>query len=299
MIRTIDGATQNFLADLDRFQAATDKAQREITSGLRVERVSDAPQQVGDILELRGELGWNTQILANLNQAKAEADTAEGVLAQAVPLLDQAATLGSEGAGSLVSADRRLTLAQQVEGILAQLVGISSTNCGGRFVFSGDRAEAPPYELNLGSPNGVNALMTQPATQQILDADGIALPASRTAQEIFDSPAASVFAALNGLRAGLAANSESAIQAALQSLRSAGDHLNTELSYYGIAQGRIDAAIGRARQMDVRYQTELSGQRDADIVAATLELNQGQLHQQAALAARARQPAGSLFDYIK
>ena len=97
----------------------------------------------------------------------------------------------------------------------------------------------------------------------------------------------------------MATNSESGIRTALESLGVAGDHLNTELSYYGMAQGRIDAAIGRARQMDVRYQTELSGQRDADIVAATLELNQEQLHQQAALAARARQPAGSLFDYIK
>ncbi len=299
MIRTIDGATQKFLADLDRFQATMDKAQREITSGFRVERASDAPQQIGDILELHGELGWNTQILGNLNQVKAETETAEGVLAQAVPLLDQASTLGSQGAGSLVSADQRLALAEQVKGILTQLVGISRTDCGGRFVFSGDRADAPAYELNLGAPNGVNALMTPAATQQILDADGMALPASRTAQDIFDSPSASVFAALNGLRVALEANSDSGIQAALESLRSAGNHLTTELSYYGALQNRINSGIDRAHQIDVRRQTELSGQRDADIVAATLELNQSQLHQQAALSARARQPAGSLFDYIK
>jgi flagellar hook-associated protein 3 FlgL len=299
VIRNIDGATEKFLADLARSQAATDKAQREITSGLRVERASDAPQQVCDILELRGALGWNTQVLTNLQQRKAEADTAEGALAQAGLLVDQASTFGSEGAGSLVSADQRLTLAEQVKGILTQLVAISRTNCGGTFVFSGDRADSPVYEVSLESPNGVNALMTPSATQQVLDADGIALPNSRTAQEIFDSPAASVFAAVNALRVALEANSESGIQTALESLRSAGDHLNTQLSYYGMIQNRTNTSIDRAHQVDVQCQTDLSGQCDADIVAATLELNQGQLHQQAALSARARQPAGSLFDYIK
>ncbi len=260
MIQNIDGATQAFLADLARSQAATDKAQREISSGLRVERASDAPQQVGDILELRGELGWNTQILANLNQVKAEADTSEEVLAQAVQLLDQASTLGSEGAGSLISADQRLGLAGQVEGILTQLVGISRTTCNGSYLFSGDRADAPVYELSLGSSNGVNELITPSATRQVLDGDGIALPVSRTAQQIFDSPSASVFAAVNGLRVALQSNSESDIQAALKSLRSAGDHLNTELSYYGMLQDRVNSAIGRAHQIDVRCQSELSGQ---------------------------------------
>jgi len=299
VIRTIDGETQKFLADLTRSQATTDKAQRQISSGLRVERASDAPQQVADILELRGELGWNTQVLSNLNQMKGETDTAEGVLAQAVHLLDQAIALGSEGAGTLVPADQRRLFAGQVEGILTQLVAINRTEYGGRFIFSGDQADAPSYELNLGAPNGVNALITPTATKQILDADGVTIPVSKTAQEIFDSPSASVFAAVNELRVALEANSEAGIQAALESLRSAGDHLNTELSYYGMLQGRVDTAIDRANQADLRCQTELSSQCDADIVAATLELNQGQLQQQAALAARARQLSGSLFDYIK
>lgn len=299
MIQNIDGATQKFLSDLARLQAVTDKAQREISSGLRVERASDAPQQVGDILELRGELGSNTQVLANLNQVKAETDTSEEALAQAVQLLDQASTLGSEGAGSLVSSGQRLTLAEQVKGILTQLAGISRTTCGGRFVFSGDRADAPVYELSLGSSNGVNELMTPSATRQVLDGDGIALPVSRTAQQIFDSPSAGVFAAVNALRVALESDSESDIRAALESLNSAGTRLSTELSYYGILQNRVNSAISRARQIGVRCQTELSGQCDADLVAATLELSQAQLHQQAALSARARLPAGSLFDYIK
>jgi flagellar hook-associated protein 3 FlgL len=299
VIKNIDGTTQKFLADLARSQAAIDRAQREITSGLRVERASDAPQQIGDILELHGDLGWNTQILANLNQAKAKTDTAEGALAQAVNLLDQASTLGSQGAGSLVSADLRTTLAGQVEEILTQLVGISRTTCDGSYVFSGDQGDSPVYEVNSASANGVDTLITPSSTQQILDADGMALPVSRTAQDIFDSPSASVFAALNELRVALEANSDSGIQTALESLKSAGTHLNTELSYYGTLQNRINSGIDRANRIDVQRQTDLSGECDADIVAATLELNQAQLRQQAALAARAQLPSGSLFDYIK
>jgi flagellar hook-associated protein 3 FlgL len=299
MIRNIDGATESFLGDLARIHDGIARATREITSGLRVEKPSDDPFSVGDILQLRGSIAWNDQVLANLEAMRAEVESAEAGLAQAVQLIDQATTCASQGAGSTVTAQQRQILAEQVRGILEQLVGVSRTASGGRFVFSGDLGNAPMYELNLQSANGVRQLTTPSSTQQVIDADGSTLPVTRTAQEIFDAPQMGVFAVVNALRLALENNNEANIQGAVESLRSAGEALNDQLSHYGSLQDRVRSAIDRAHKIGLSRQTELSDRSDADLTAATLALNQGQLQEQAALSARARGAVASLFDYLR
>jgi flagellar hook-associated protein 3 FlgL len=298
MLQGVDGASEKFLADLKRIQDATEAASQQITSGLRVQRPSDDPASVADILQLRAGIGWNSQVLANLDSLKTESDTAQEALAQAVQLIDQARTLGSQGTSPTVTDQARQSLAEQVRGILEQLVSISRTTCDGRFIFSGDLDSAPVFELNVTSPNGVNQLASPSATRQVEDADGTALPGTLTAQDIFDSPQASVFAALKDLLDALQNNSQTDIQTALDSLESAGDHVNTQLSHYGYLQTRVSAAIDRGQKVGLSRQTELSDRSDADLTAATLALNQGQLHEQAAFLARSRVATASLFDYL-
>jgi flagellar hook-associated protein 3 FlgL len=248
---------------------------------------------------LRRDLGWNAQVLTNLDRLQTEAGTAEEALAQAIQLIDQASTFGSQGAGSTVSSEQRATLANQVTGILEQLVGISQTTSGGRFIFSGDLDNAPVYELDLQAPNGVSQVSSPSSTREVRDADGIALPASKTAQEIFDDAQGGVFAAVNSLRLALQNNSEADMRTALESLKSAGDALNTHLSYYGSLQTRVDSALGRARQVSLDRTAELSDLCDADLTGATLALSQGKVQQEAALSAQANSPTTSLFDYLR
>ena len=53
MINGFDSSAPRFLADLSRIQDKMQRAERQITSGLRVESGSDAPEQVLQILRLR------------------------------------------------------------------------------------------------------------------------------------------------------------------------------------------------------------------------------------------------------
>jgi flagellar hook-associated protein 3 FlgL len=299
VIRIIDGSAEKFLVDLTRIQNGIEAASRQVTSGLRVERPSDDPGSVGDILMLRESLSWNTQVLSNLERLQAEARTAEEALAQAVQLIDQASTFGSQGAGGSATSELRLTLAGEVSGVLEQLVGISRTTSGDRFIFSGDLDNVPIYELNLQAPGGVTQIASPSSTRQVRDADGGTLPVTRTAAEVFDDPQASVFAAVDSLRRALENNSETDVRAALDSLKQAGDALNVHLSYYGSMQTRVDNAVDRARKIDLNRQAELSSHCDADLPAAILALTQGQSQEEAALSAQANNPGTSLFDYLR
>ena len=305
MIQSLDGASQKFLADLRRIDTANLRAQRQISSGLRIERPSDAPDEIRSVLQARAEIGRNQQIQMNLGRVRAEVDTAEQALQLAVTIVERARALGTDGADDFAGADSRILYAQELAGLQQQLVGTTQTMVEGRYIFGGDAPDTPPYELNASSPTGVNRLTNVASTRQVEDADGMVFTLGRTAQEIFDhrnaddTPASdNVFAALQGLRTALENNDTPGIDAALLALRDAGDHLSLQLGHYGHLQNRVTGALDRAKKLQLHQETDLGAKQDADLPAAALELERTAIHREAALAARAQLARTNLFSLL-
>jgi flagellar hook-associated protein 3 FlgL len=161
MISGLTPANDQFLASVENIQTQLNQAQLELSSGLRVNKASDAPQQIGDIFQTRADLANATQAEQNLNLVKAQADAADSALQSAVQLLDNAAALGVEGGGNLSTANptQQATLASQVQGLISQMVAISRTAVDGVYIFSGDQGGSPSYQVDPASPNGVDRLI--------------------------------------------------------------------------------------------------------------------------------------------
>ena len=66
MISSISPASQIFLAGVDQIQQRISQANQQITSGLKISVASDAPDQIGDLLQLRANEAQDTQIQSNL-----------------------------------------------------------------------------------------------------------------------------------------------------------------------------------------------------------------------------------------
>jgi flagellar hook-associated protein 3 FlgL len=305
MIQSVDPNAQLFLADLSRVQSQINSAERQVSSGLKISTASDAPDQLSDALRVRADLARNVQISKNLATVKPEVDSAESALATATQLLDQATTLALQGANGTQTATSRQAIAQQVTGILQQMVGLSQTAVQGRFVFSGDQSQSPSYSLDLTAPNGVDRLVTPTATRQIEDASGVTFTVAQTAQDIFDHrnpddslASDNLFGAVNSLLVSLQNNDQAGIAASIDSLHQASASLSTHLSFYGSIQNRIQDATDFASQQNVQLQTDLSQIQDADVTQAALQLAQGNTQLNTALSAEAKLPRTSLFDFL-
>jgi flagellar hook-associated protein 3 FlgL len=305
MPASINPESSLFLASLSRIERRIESAQRQISSGIRLERPSDDPGAVMDVLQLQADLAANTQLRTNLDRDKAEVDAAESALQNAIKLVERAKTLGIQGASSITSNEQRAQLNEEVKGIQARLIGITQTTVNGRYIFSGDLDQTPAYEADPAGAEGVARLQYAPATRQVLEPGGTSFVAARTAHEIFDARDAAgdptkenVFAAVQSLVAALEANDPPAIQTALNALGEAGRHLNAESSHYGVAQNRMAASIDITQQHELQFTTELAQKRDADLAVAATELSQAQLHQQAALSSRAMNRRPSLFEFL-
>ena len=96
MVPNITGTTQRYLADLDRTTTAIQRAQAQVSSGLRLQTPSDDPAAAARILALQTEIGGNTQVQANLNTVKTEVDTADGALQSAIQAVENAISLAAQ-----------------------------------------------------------------------------------------------------------------------------------------------------------------------------------------------------------
>jgi flagellar hook-associated protein 3 FlgL len=306
MLQNLDPMRDQFLADLASLNARIAKTQAQLTSGVRVSRPSDDPSAVGDVLQLQSDIGRITQVTANLNNVKNEVDSASGVVQDAVSLLDQARSLAAQGASDTLSPSARPALAAQAGQILSALVNDSRATFDGRYLFSGDNSSQPAYDVNLANANGVDRLLTAPATRLIQDSSGVVFAVSKTAQDLFDHrnpddslAADNVFAAVNSLRIALLNNDQAGTAAAAASIQKAQDYISLQGAFYGAVQNRITNALDMAQKFQLQWKTQLSNERDTDVAAAATDLTQEQLSQQAAMQAQGAIPHTTLFDFLK
>jgi flagellar hook-associated protein 3 FlgL len=301
MVSGLSGSLQQYLGGLDGIQSKLNTIEAQISSGYRVNQASDDPAAVPGILNTTSQIAAQTQTQANLNQTKLELDTGDGALQSAVKLVEQAISLGSQGASTLSS--NQATLVQQVQDIQQQLVGLANTQVNGRYIFSGDLDQQPLYSYD--SSTGVTQLATATSTRAVTDGQGDTLWVAKTAQDIFDPRASggsaasgNVFAAVQSLLTAMQNQDTSAAATSVDSLKQADDYLNQQLGLYGIGENRVASALTASTGAQTSLTQQLSDLRDTDMAGAAVELNQVSIEQQAAMSAGAKISQLSLFSYL-
>ncbi len=311
MIPTLGSSANLFLNGLSRLQSLINTDVERISSGFQINQPSDAPDQISPLLQLQASFSHNQALASNLTRVQADVTGADQAMSSAIQLLDQARSVAAQGVNSTSTVSTRAGLAQQVQSIQQSMVGLASTQVGGRYVFSGDQDTSQPYSLDLNQPstvpqNGVDRLITsQTATRQVELADGISIVPDQTAQDLFDHRNAddslapdNVFAALNSLRVALTNNDQAGIAAAQSSLQTASAYLNSKEIFYGTAENQMTAAANQISTESTDLQQQISAIRDTDVAQTAIELTSAETNSQAALSAQAKRPNSTLFDFL-
>ena len=172
MIEFFDPSNQMFLTGMERIQTREQRAQQQLTTGLKINTIADDPDHLGNLMQVRTSIAQNAQISSNLGRVKTETDSAETAIQGAVKLLENVSTLAAEGQPNTQSADTRIQIAGQVGADLQELVGIANTNVEGRFVFSGDSDQTQPYTIDLTQTNPVSAYAGTVSTREVESPNG-------------------------------------------------------------------------------------------------------------------------------
>src|SRR5689334_859717 len=111
MISPLNPSDRMFLNSMDRLADRMQVAQRQIATGLKMAHVSDDPDKVATLLQMRSDLESTQQTKSNLGLVKGEVDSGEQALESSVQLFEQARTLGAQGASGTLTAAARADLA--------------------------------------------------------------------------------------------------------------------------------------------------------------------------------------------
>ena len=302
---SIQTATNQFLSNLSAVETRLTNDNRQVSSGLRVQTVSDAPDSVSEILQVNAQIASNNQIKTNLGNAQLETNVAEGAINSATTLMDRAAQLATEGATDGSNVDRQ-QLAAQVQSILTEMQQLTNTQVSGRYVFSGGMDQNAPYgpvDLTANPVNGVGGYQGNGHAKTVGDSYGSQITVSLTAQQIFDggasgTPSNSVFQSLTQLHAALINNDPAATAVAAGNLATAANYLNQQQAIYGDFQQRVADALTSQGVLDTNLQVELGNLQDANEAQAIVHQQNDTTALTAAETAYSSFPKKSLFDYL-
>jgi flagellar hook-associated protein 3 FlgL len=272
-----------------------DQAMQEISSGQKLNSLSDNPAAAATLVNLKMESGSNTQYLQNISSLTGSLNVADSTLSSVVEALTSAQTLGVEGGSGTVNAQNQQAIAMQVQGIQQQIMGLANTSYNGQYLFSGTKTTTPPYVADSTAASGVT-YNGNDNSNSVEISEGQAMPTSLPGSQLFSNAKTNVFQSLQDLYTALTTNTN--IPGATAEVQNALNYVSTQQTFYGNSVDRLNNAQSFLTQQQTQL-TETEGNMvDADMATAVTNLTQSETTQQALLAAGGKISQSDLFDYL-
>jgi flagellar hook-associated protein 3 FlgL len=136
------------------------KRELSASSGLKVQKPSDAPQLLSSIARLRSAIADQPVYQSNIDRARSVLDVAETALDDSVQIMKRAQELAISMSSDTYGAFERSQAAAEVNALRERLLAAANRDIAGRYVFAGKNYGEPAYD-NTATYQGTN---TEPQT---------------------------------------------------------------------------------------------------------------------------------------
>lgn len=288
--------TQTELNAMSAAEQAEQTALLQLTSGKRVNVASDDPSAAARQVAIAAQSGNCDQFLRSIASISAELQTADSALNSGVTGLQQAISLGVEGANGTMSQSDRAALASQVQSISQQLMNVANLSYNGKYVFAGTADSQPPYVAAAG---GVTYQGNDSVNRVEIEA-GQTIAVNQPGSQLFSAAGANAFQSLSDLAAALQSSSSTTddIANATNEVRAAYDQLNSARTFYGSTLDQLNDGQNFLNSEKLQLTQQTSDLVGVDMNQAATNLANAETARNAALQATASIGNLSLFDYL-
>ena len=278
--------------NLNNITEELNKANKVVSTGKRINNLSDDPVGLNQVLNIKSTLSNIEQLGRNISLGKSWLTASESALTQVQNQISDARALCVQMATATTGSAERASAAATVQNTLEEIVSLTNTEVNGRYVFAGSKTDAAPFsrdnDTNVVTYNGDNKAFTmkigRDATVEV-GSDG---------EAVFGD----IFTTLSDLKDALEADDVSGIQAAMSNLDTHFDRISTKISEIGSKMLRMEIKENILQDLKIANTDRLSKIEDADITEAIMDLKAKELAYKAALASSARVMQLSLVDYL-
>ena len=290
--------SSSVLSDIATSDAAFQAAEKQVTSGLRVSVPSDDPAAAAALVQSQAKSASVDQYTANTDSALYQAQTATSALSSVVNLLNQAITLGTEGASGQLSPGERQTLGTDVQGVLSSVVSAANATYGGVAVFGGTSAASTAFVADSSSSSGYT-YQGNNAQSTVTVGENLSLKTGIPGSQIFTQSGASVLDSLSQLATALKSGTSSDISTATAAVTSALGVVSSQQAAYSDTVSTLNGQETYLSQETVTLSSQQNSLVAIDPVVAAENLDTAQINNSAVLAAASKVLPQSLLNYLK
>ncbi len=159
----------NLAGSLNQTQASQEQLTAQLSSGVRVNSLSDDPLAAGENVLLLNQIQRDDSFTQTSSLVQGQLQVADSALGGVVSQLTQAISLATSGNNGTLNSTDLKSISNQLAGIRDEVVSLANTSYQGQYIFGGSQTGTLPFTISSGTTaetatyNGdatVNSLVT-------------------------------------------------------------------------------------------------------------------------------------------
>lgn len=276
MINAVGNRMTREIARQQSLAEQLERTQIQISSGKKLQRMSDDPVAARRIATIGTTQASMTAWATNVNSASALVSQADGVMESVSNLMTRARELTLAAVSDTASPADRATIAAELGSIADELDALAATR----------------------DSNGEPVFAAGPARVMRFDADLSFAPVP-SAADVFVIGGNSLSTGIRDAATAVAAGDTAAMNISLDTLADSISHVANEHGKIGLSGGRLDRIADGLAARGITLADERSAVEDTDLTVAIAQLNAQELTLNAAQAAFAKINRQTLFDLLR
>jgi flagellar hook-associated protein 3 FlgL len=294
--------TSTFISYIHQHAENLLKTQQQIASQKRINKSSDDPIGMGQVLGYRTDLAATDQYRENIERGIKRLEINEINLDLASDLVATARELAVNFSGQTISATTRQTVALQVKDLYDQFMQIANSKFEGNYIFSGHATNTAPFSrdadfnVTYNGDDGEFRFMIAEGVEVNIVADGrnIFQDAANGGINIFDE----LKNLIDGLENPDTVAGSAQIKATLNELQAGREQISTKRTEYAPVLYRLQATDEYMTNLRPKVEEAMATLEQADITKAVVELQSLELAYETTIATAGRIIQPSLLDFL-
>jgi flagellar hook-associated protein 3 FlgL len=272
--------------------------EEQIATGYSVNVPSDNPTAAAVLVENAAQTWQVDQYQRSIGSVQAEMQDANSTLSSVVTSLQQAITLGTEGANGTLDASDRQSIVVQVQGIQSQLLSLANLSYQGNYVFAGTATQTKPYVPDASSPSGVT-YQGNNDTNSVTLGSNFTLQTNLPGLQVFSSAGGDMFQSINDLINGLDSGNTTSIGNAVVEVGNALNSIDGQRVFYGNALNELSSQTNYLSSETTSLAQREDTVGGADLSADISNLTTAQTSVTATLQSISDTAHTNLFEYLR
>ena len=276
--------------------AAEQKLTNELSSGLRVSKLSDDPVAASSNVLLAGSISGIDAFVKSSTSEQSLLQVTDSALGDVVTQVTQAITLATSAGSGTLNASNLQSIAKQVSDIRDSVVAAGNTSYLGSYVFSGSAGASKPFSLDASTDPATVSYSGDSVVRTIATPDGQQVRVNVPGDQVFTS--SGLLGTLNQLVTDLNGGNTSAVETDSSNLTAALGVVSTQRSTIGSSLSRLTTESTYASSQETIFEAQQSSLLSADTAQVATSLSTAEVQHQALLGVVSTVGKENLFSYI-